>query len=331
MLSRVVFAFCIVLASNLAVSAQALRDPAPDLRAAVIKRDAEPNEQPVQGIDRNEPGYLGLITDDRRGGGGIRVVKVVEGSPATAAGFRADDLILSVNGASVRSIDQLGRALEPHAAGDKLRFEVNRAGEPLTIEVTLGRRPPRDQRQFEFGRIPERMPGPAVGDTPSDVGPVEGIGSPRGQLLGVRTAPVTEEVRQRLALRDPAGAIVVSRVVGSPAERAGIPLDAVIIAVNDQPVASPFDLARLIGAAGPGKEVAISFFAAGEERTVTVRLADTAGIERALPGRAAPFDQSEPIPIPGNVDRDRINLLERRVRELEQRVQELERLLRQRG
>jgi S1-C subfamily serine protease len=314
------------------VIAPSLQDRAPPPRAAVIDRDAEANKQPAEAIDRNEPGYLGLITDDRREAGrGIRVVKVVEGSPAAAAGFRADDLILTVDGAGVRSLDQLGRMLEPRSAGDKLRFEINRAGEPLNMEVTLGRRPPREQRQLEFGRIPERMPMPSVGDTPIDVGPAEGIGSPRGQLLGVRTAPVTEEVRQRLAIRSPAGAVVVSRVVGSPAERAGIPLDAVIFAVNDQPVASPLDLARFVAAAGPGKEVAISYIAAGEERTVTVRLADIAGIAGVLPDRATPVDQAEPMPIPANADRKRINLLEQRVRELEQRVQELERLLRQRG
>jgi predicted metalloprotease with PDZ domain len=331
MLNRVVFAFFFVLVTNLTVSAQALRDSVSGPRATIIDRDGEPNKRPAESIGQNDPGYLGLITDDRRDAGrGIRVVKVVEDSPAAAAGFRADDLILAVDGAGVRSLDQLGRALEPRSAGDKLRFEVSRAGEPLTMEVTLGRRPPRDQRQFEFGRIPERMPG-AFGDAPIDVGPVEGAGLPRSQLLGVRTAPVTEEVRQRLAVREPTGAVVVSRVVGSPAERAGIPLDAVIFAVNDQPVASPLDLARLIGAAGPGKEVAISFFAAGEERTVTVRLAEIPGIAGAIPGRAPPVDQAEPMPIPANADRDRINLLERRVRELELRVQELERLLRQRG
>jgi membrane-associated protease RseP (regulator of RpoE activity) len=202
----------------------------------------------------------------------------------------------------------------------------------LTLDVTLGRRPPRDQRQFEFGRIPERLAGPIAGDTPLDFGSGEGLGSPRGQLLGVRTAPVTEEVRLRLGVRQPAGAVVVSRVVGSPAEQAGIPLDAVIIAVNDQPVNSPLDLARLIGAAGPGKDVAISFVARGEEQTVTVRLADVAGLVRPQSGRPAPIDTSGPVPVvPGNVERERLNLLERRVRELERRLQELEHLMRQRG
>ena len=230
---------------------------------------------PERAAVRDEPGYLGLITDDRRGaGGGIRVVKVVEGSPAAAAGFRSDDLILTIDGADVRSLDLMARELEPRISGDRVRFEVRRSGESLTLDVTLGRRPPRDQREFEFGRIPEPPPGPLDRGLPLEFGPRDVFGATRGQLLGVRTAPVTEEVRQRLALREPAGAVVVSRVVGSPAERAGIPLDALIVAVEGQPVTSPSDLARLIVAAGPGREVEVSYIARGERHVAKVKLAD---------------------------------------------------------
>ncbi len=280
---------------------------------------------------RDEPGYLGLVTDDRRGaGGGIQVVKVVEGSPASSAGFRLDDVILTIDGADVRSLDQMARELGPRLSGDKLRVEIQRSGEPMTLEVTLGRRPPRDEREFEFGRIPERMPAPVDRDTPLDFGPREALGAMRGQLLGVRTAPVTEEVRQRLSLREPVGAVVVSRVVGSPAERAGIPLDAVIVAVQRQPVTSPSDLARLIVAAGPGREIEIAYIARGEQHVANVKLAVATASLDTIPG-GQPKELAQPILPAHGGDDQRIERLEGRVRELEQRVQELERLLRQRG
>ena len=149
--------------------------------------------------------------------------------------------------------------------------------------------------------------------------------------MGVRTVPVNEDVRQRLGLRESRGAVVVSRVVGSPAERAGIPLDAVIIAVNDQPVDSPLDLARLIGAAGPGRDVEVTFVVNREEHKATIRLSELAAGDAAMPGGLLPEGAIEPIPFAPGAERERVELLERRVRELEQRVQELERLLRQRG
>jgi S1-C subfamily serine protease len=331
MLIRLILAQLFLVVGSSTLWAQRLRDAVSDPPPRAIDREPDLQRRPAQPGDRNEPGYLGLITDDRRDAGrAIRVVRVVEGSPAAEAGFRADDLILSLDSTAVRSLDHLARELQPRLPGDKVVFEVTRDGEPLTIDVTLGRRPSRDQRQFEFGRIPERLPGPVSGDTPFDFGPREGIGASRGQLLGVRTAPVTEEVRQRLALREPRGAVVVSRVVGSPAERAGIPLDAVIIAVDGQPVGSPLDLARLIAAAGPGGNVEVTFVANGDQRKTTVRLTELAGDDVAMPARSLPDGASGSI-LPGNAERERAELLERRVRELEHRVQELERLLRQRG
>ena len=185
MLVRIAFAVCFVGVSTSTLNAQALRDQLPGERVGPVDRAADGVPNPAQANARDEPGYLGLITDDRRGaGGGIRVVKVVEGSPAAAAGFRSDDLILTIEGADVRSLDQMARELEPRLTGDKVRFEVHRSGEPLTLDVTLARRPPRDRREFEFGRIPEPLPGPVERDVPIEFGSREGFGTTARPTVG---------------------------------------------------------------------------------------------------------------------------------------------------
>jgi membrane-associated protease RseP (regulator of RpoE activity) len=303
-----------------------------------IDDQTERRSAPLQ-TDR-EPGYLGLVTDDRREQGqGVRVVKVVENSPAAKAGFAVDDLIVAIGGQPTGSLDEMGAQLQPRGAGEKIRFEVRRGGGTQTLEVELGRRPARDERPFEFGRIPERLPEPPgpippAGDAakplPNERPLMPDIAStPRSQLLGIRTAPVTEAVRLRLGIPDIAGARVVSRVVGSPADKAGIPLEAVIVAVDEQPVASPADLARLISAAGAGNAVELTYLAGGQQRSVRVTLAGDAGQVDATPpgeprGLPGPFDrQFAPAPSAA----ERIELLERRIRELELRVQELERAL----
>jgi S1-C subfamily serine protease len=286
-----------------------------------------------------EPGYLGLITDDRRDQGqGLRVVKVVENSPAAKAGFAVDDLIVAIGGQPTGSLDAMAAQLKPHAAGDRVRFEVRRAGKTQTLEVELGRRPARSDRPFEFGRIPESLPEPggAIPPAGNAAGPFADAplpapriaARPRGQLLGIRGAPVTEETRQRLRIPELAGARVISRIVGSPADKAGIPLDAIIVAVDEQPVASPAELARLISAAGAGQSVELTYYSGGQQRKARVTLADDTAA-RPLdatppsepPGRPGPF---EPQFSPAPSATQRIELLERRIRELELRVQQLE-------
>jgi predicted metalloprotease with PDZ domain len=332
---RTVFHFTTAAATCAIVASVAAQPPRPTA-------DDPAERRPVPPRTEREPGYLGLVTDDRRDQGqGVRVIKVVEDSPAAKAGFAVDDLIVAVGGQPTGSLDEMAAQLQPRDAGEKVRFEVRRGGATQTLEVELGRRPARDLRPFEFGRIPERLPEPQaaippVGDATAPfpdarpLAPGSAPMAPRRQMLGIRTAPVTEDVRQRLGIPDTAGARVISRVVGSPADKAGIPLDAVIVAVDEQPVASPVDLARLIAAAGAGAVVELTYHSGGQQRRAHVTLANivAAGqVEGAPPGEPrslpAPFDRFAPAPSAA----ERIDLLERRVRELELRVLELERAL----
>jgi hypothetical protein len=151
--------------------------------------------------------------------------------------------------------------------------------------------------------------------------------APRRQLLGIRSGLVNEETRRRLRLPQSGGARVVSRVVGSPADLAAIPLESVIIAVDGQPVMSPTDLARLIQAAGPSAEVELSYISETGRHVARAKLADLSPrplVDDARPddanGAAKPFD---PAPLPSAMTQ-RIEQLERRIRELEERVKLLE-------
>jgi S1-C subfamily serine protease len=286
-----------------------------------------------------EPGYLGLVGDERQdAGSGVRVVRVIDGTPAAKAGLAVNDLIVAIDGNPVDSIAAMAAQLRPKAAGRRVRFEVRRGDARQEIEVTLGHRPPPDDRPFDFGRIPDERAEPSGASPPAATAPPatdslpsmpDGVPPPlpRGQLLGIRTGVVPDEMAQRLRLPKPGGARVVSRVVGSPADLAGIPLESIIVAVDDQPVASPTDLARLIRAAGPANEVVLTYFADGQQRKVRVLLAGVPPPVVAGDGRPA---RAEGVikPIDPAAERSiliqRIDELEQRIRELEQRVKMLE-------
>jgi serine protease Do len=143
----------------------------------------------------------------------------------------------------------------------------------------------------------------------------------------VRTQTVTEDIRRRLRLPSASGALVASRALGSPAEKAGIPLDSVIVAVNGAPVESPLDLARLISQAGVHAQVEIAYIVDGETRRAKVVLdearsaATVPPLGAPLPAAPAPMSDG---PAPSASDKTEIDVLQHRVQELERRVQELE-------
>ena len=141
-----------------------------------------------------------------------------------------------------------------------------------------------------------RLPPPV--DPTTDAGATPGAARPdlaipggaptRRQLLGVRTQPVTAEIRRRLNLPVANGAWVVSRTLGSAAEKAGIPLDAVITAVDKTLITSPQDLSRQVSLAGAGHSIALTYFSEGEYHRANVTLADIAGpASAAAPGSPA--------------------------------------------
>lgn len=263
------------------------------------------------GDDADQTGYLGVIADDRAAaGGGVELLEIVAGGPAAKAGLESGDVITKIDERPVRTLDDFARALEGRAVGAKIRFTLERQGKPKLAEVTLGGRPPAKSRRFpNFGRIEDSRP-------------------PRMSLLGVRVEAV--EADSPIAADLPAlqGAYVVRVAEGSPAAQAGIPLHAVIVAVDDQEVTDPADLKEIIAATRPGQEIKVGFYSRGKLAERRVRLAELLPEGAAAP----PVELAEPAMAAGPAEpaeqltaQQRIERLEQRVRELEARLAELER------
>jgi hypothetical protein len=320
------------------------------------------NEKLMPGV---EPGYLGMVADDREENGyGIRVQDVDLDSPAAKAGLQTNDLITAVNGQNIRSAEELSDMLRPLQAGAKISFQIERQSASQTVDVTLGQRPPPEQRRFQsFGHLPE---GP-TGDEPAQMPPATPTPTPTGEmpapaisnaslprpLLGVRTMPVTDQDRVRLRLPATAGAHVMDRTPGSPAVRANIPVDAVITALDGAPVGSPNDLSVLLSRAGAGKEVDLTYVYNGNQVQTKVILGfdaasrDTGrsaggGYPAPSPSLSSSPNVPPPAPtpsgnqsppnstppqyrsVPRSADAQRIDAMDQRIQQLEQRVQELE-------
>ena len=252
---------------------------APGERAAPNRSGDELTEVVIPpGDDRT--GYLGIVADDRADRGrGVRVLEVIRDAAAEKGGLKAGDLIVEADGRPIRSMVDLAAVMQPTRPGETKTFVVERDGQKTELRVVLGRRPPPSQRPFpSFGRIEQPQPGGA----PS---PAQGGGAvPRRGLLGVRAAPVSPATQRRLRLPVTQGALVAGIVTGSPADEAGIPLDAVIVGINGQAVGGPDDLARLVNQAGPGAEIELQYFDRGRLMRRRVRLRSPDASATARPG-----------------------------------------------
>jgi uncharacterized iron-regulated protein len=68
--------------------------------------------------------------------GGVRVMGIIPGSPAEAAGFQVGDLIISIDGVEVREVFDLTHKVAEHQPGDTGPVGVMRGEERLSLEVT---------------------------------------------------------------------------------------------------------------------------------------------------------------------------------------------------
>jgi len=72
---------------------------------------------------------------------GVRIVRVMEDSPAAKAGLKDGDVILAVDGAPVQEPERVQELILARKAGDKIDLKVLHEDEEKLVEVTLGERP----------------------------------------------------------------------------------------------------------------------------------------------------------------------------------------------
>ena len=111
----------------------------------------------------------------------------------------------------------------------------------------------------------------------------------RGRI-GVAIQGLTQDLADSFGLDRPRGALVSTVEKGSPADRAGVLVGDVILAVDGRPVEQSVDLPRIIGETRPGNAVSLQVWRQGaaKDLKVTVGEAPADRVAAAAPETSAP-------------------------------------------
>ena len=92
--------------------------------------------------------------------------------------------------------------------------------------------------------------------------------------IGVQIQPVTADIADSLGMKKSEGALVAEPQVGSPATKAGILSGDVITEVDGHAIKDARELAKQIGAMAPGNTAKLTIWRKGEEKSVSLTLAE---------------------------------------------------------
>jgi len=90
--------------------------------------------------------------------------------------------------------------------------------------------------------------------------------------IGVTVGPVTPALQQQDHLTPSTGALILSVQTDSPAEKAALQVNDVIVSLNGTPITSPDDLHAAIHPLKPGDQVALGIYRGSTKMTVSVTL-----------------------------------------------------------
>ncbi|PKP93687.1 MAG: protease [Alphaproteobacteria bacterium HGW-Alphaproteobacteria-16] len=216
---------------------------------AIPSTEAQPIIATLMKGDSVQRGYLGVViqplTEDLaksfgvpRGKGEL-IASVQPGEAAAKSGIKQGDVVVKVDGKDVTpdtTLSYLAANLRP---GARVPVELIRDGKPVTVQLTVGTRPPPEQLS---GFDPDAEEG--AGD--------EGVQSPEGASasLGFSVQTLTPQIARSVGV-DPEtkGVVVLGVDPSSDAAQKQLRRGDVITAVNRTPVTSPADLTRIVAEA----------------------------------------------------------------------------------
>ena len=234
--------------------------------------------------DSGGSSYLGVdtrdITPDRLGPlhlkeeSGVEVTMVDQDAPAGKAGLKEQDVILTLNGEKVESVEQLRRMIRETPPDRVVTLGVSRNGQLMTFKVQLADR--KNNFAYSYGgkakdfhfEMPEIPEIPALPDI--DV-PLSIVVVHSSMRSGLMVENLTSQLGDYFGAKNGQGVLVRSVEKGSRAEKAGLHAGDVIVKINDEPIHDSGDFSHALRGRN-GNSAKLSILRDKKEQTIILTL-----------------------------------------------------------
>jgi C-terminal processing protease CtpA/Prc len=245
----------------------------------------------------DEPGWLGVSIQDvteelsqalpRGVHEGAMINRVVEGSPAEAAGLQEGDVVVKVGQNRVKNTGDLTKSVSDIGAGNTVIIEYYRDGRRMRTTAELTERSDEydnaknkytDDAKRRYKKV-QRLGKDDDGDHDflffdEHLGPMawtHALLSDRPRL-GVHLMDLNEQLAEYFKVSEDEGVLVTEVVEESAAEAAGIKAGDVIVSVGDEDMEDSDDIREALRAYRKGGEVSVGIVRNGRRQSIAVEL-----------------------------------------------------------
>lgn len=200
----------------------------------------------IQEVDQNLAQSFGMSTPT-----GALVTQVVPEGPAANI-LQLGDVIVELNG-------------KPVANAGSLPAMVGTVAPEQSVKLTVIRNRERKEVELKIGELPgEEGVAQTETEEPSSAAPA-GV-----EVLGMQLTPIDDTIREALGLA--MGGVLVEKVNGDPARRAGVNAGDVVTLLDGKQVNSPDEIKKIVSEIEKGKTVAVLVYREGAARFLAMKV-----------------------------------------------------------
>lgn len=170
---------------------------------------------------------------------GVKVDVVVKDGPAEKAGLLPDDVIMKIDGEKVRSTDMVTKMFYSKSGGDKVKVDVFRAGNMKTYTLSLQKK--------------------VIQETP---------------YMGVYLRDLGQKSYLDYGVEEKRGVLIKRVVDDSPADKAGLQDDDVLITFDGEKVYSDNQLHEILADHNIGDKVKLEIMRDGSKEIIKLQLGE---------------------------------------------------------
>ncbi len=199
---------------------------------------------------------------------GVLINDIADDSPAETAGLEPKDIILSWNGAKVADSEALTDLVRASSVGDKVTLTIDRGGKEMNLPIEIGERREPSIYSFFGG---EGMGGDADDQFPQGLQFLDNF---KTTGIGVSMQSLSGDLGDYFGVTDGKGALITEVLENTPAEKAGLKVGDVVVAVNDETVESPADVSSELRDKDRGEQVELTIVRDKNRQKLTVEVDD---------------------------------------------------------